>query len=91
MSGNFYVGQFFGGGFFGAISSAAEGRGNWKLDKKRKRPKVIRFSDFDSREAIAKALKVEIAPNIVIIEPPSPLGENDDDAILLAVVSRLLH
>lgn len=70
-----------------------QGRGNWdKFSGKKRKPKVMRYSDVASREAIAAALKVPSEPRTVFIEPESPIGdENDDDAILLAVVSKLIH
>jgi hypothetical protein len=91
-SGNFFGGQFFGGGFFGEITPTPTGRGSWdKTRGKKKKPKAIRFSDFESREALAAAVKQAIEPKTKIIEPTPPLGENDDDAILMAAVSKLIH
>lgn len=76
------------------VVSAPEitGRGSWNLDKrKRKKPKGLRYSDFETREQIAEALKAQIAPKTIFIEPKSPIEETDDDALILAAFSRLLH
>jgi hypothetical protein len=69
-----------------------QGRGSWdKLKGKKKKPKVLKFSEFESRDALAQALKAEIQPKTIIVDPQPPLGENDDDDIILAALSKILH
>ena len=85
-------------GMFGAVDAGGAevtGRGSWdKLRKQKKRkPQVIRRSDFESIEAYRQAMTAlfPVEPKTKIIEPVPPLDDGDDDALILAAVSRLLH
>jgi len=83
---SFFNGPFFTGGFF-EVGTAASGK-----KKRKSKTKVIRFSDFESREAYAAALRAAIPePKTVIVDPEPPLGENDDDNLLIAAISKLIH
>lgn len=86
-AGNFFGGQFFGSGFFGRIVTGGG------TSKRRRKGKIIRFSDFDSREAYEEAIRAAITPVTVptITEPIPPLEEDEDDEILIAAISRILH
>lgn len=69
-----------------------QGRGNINWKKKRK-GKTIRFSDFETREEYAKALAAAALP---IIQPkhdvPAPIEEEDeDDEILMALLTKIIH
>lgn len=69
---------------------AGRGNINWK---KRRRGKVVRFSDFETREEYAKALAAAALP---IIQPrhdvPAPIEEEDeDDEILMALLTKIIH
>ena len=82
--GNFFGGEFFGGGFFGVNDTATTGGGTSKRRKRARKP-VIRFSDFESRDAYEAALQPTINPVSEVIEAPP----DDDDLILL--IARVLH
>lgn len=71
------------------IPDVAPSAGNWDklLKKKKRKAKTIRFSDFDSREEYAKALAALAMP---IVRHEDPV-EDDDDHILMALVTRILH
>lgn len=92
-TGLFFGGLFFGGGFFGAGigvsvdggNGGARGRMYPRRRKKKEESVVIRYADFDSREAYAKALAEASVPITAI----SPQGElpadspiDDDDEII---------
>lgn len=75
-------------GMFGG--QATVGCFDWKAKKKRK-SKVIRFSDMDAREALAAELAAASAP---ITDTATPIEQddlNEDEALLMALVSRLVH
>ena len=55
--------------------------------KKKKKGKVIRYSDFESRDAYAAALQAAvIAPPMVVSVPM-----DEDDDLILALLARVLH
>lgn len=65
MSQPFFGGQFFGGGFFAPLEVSGGG-----TSKKKKKHRVIRFSDLDAREA----LLAHIAPQVEqAIPEPVPI------------------
>lgn len=74
-------------------STTAPSAGNWDKLRKKKKPRTIRYSDFESRDAYEKALRDLLKPErTVIIEPEPPFEEEDeDDEILLAAISKVLH
>lgn len=79
------------------VTAGADGRGSWDAfrKQKKKRGKVIRRSEYESIEAYRQAMAAmfPVEPKTKIIEPVPPLQESgdDDDTIILAAVSRLLH
>lgn len=68
-----------------------QGIGNWNLLKKN-RPKRMRYSDLEARKALAIARRAYSTAELktTFIEPESPT-DNDDDHILIAAVSKLIH
>lgn len=83
--------------------------GNWNLlkagSRKKKKPLLIKFSDFETRDryeaalreaamplVVAKTIESEITNNFQI-EPKAEILEpdSDDDIILLAVIKRIFH
>ena len=79
---SFFGRAFFGGPFFasGIVDTAPQ-------RKKKKKGKVIRYSDFESREEYARALQAAvIAPPMVISVPM-----DEDDDLILALLARVLH
>ena len=55
--------------------------------KKKKKGTVIRYSDFESRDAYAAALQAAvIAPPMVVSVPM-----DEDDDLILALLARVLH
>ena len=58
--------------------------------RKVKRPKRIRYSDFESREAFEKAFRAGIVPPMSEPPPPIRIEEDDDDAVV-ANLLMLLH
>ena len=87
MADPFFGGTFFGGGFFAELVRAG---GTSKRDKKKKR-KVIRFSDLTEREKQeelqALALQVRQAP----IREVYDLTDDEDDELLLKVLALVMH
>ena len=70
---------------------ASAGNIDW-LKRKKKRGKVIRYSDFESQEAYAKALAAASLPIAIITEPEDyEEAFGDDDAILKALFLTTLH
>lgn len=75
---------------------AGEGRGNWNLNKRNppKRGKTIRFSDFETQEAFAAAMREVIRiPMSEISDAPivEAYDDDEDDELLLLAVMRMLH
>jgi len=66
-----------------------DGVGNWPKKKRKRNTRVMRYSDLEAREAYEQSLQ-PVSPKTIFIEPESPL-EDDDDEILIAAVSKLLH
>ena len=63
------------------------GAGASRSYKKKKRGRVIRYSDFESREEYARALQAAvIAPPMVVSVPM-----DEDDDLILALLARVLH
>lgn len=55
--------------------------------KSKHKHKAIRFSDFESRDEFAEAIK-----QAAIVTVPIPIDEpDDDDEILLLAITRILH
>lgn len=71
------------------------GVGSWNWDKRKKKPRVIRLSDLDSREELARAIREEITviPMSAISDAPTIDADDDDedDMILLAAAMKILQ
>ena len=59
--------------------------------RKAKRPKRIRYSDFESREAFEKAFRAGIVAPMSEPPPPIRIEEDDDDDAVVANLLMLLH
>ena len=77
---SFFGRAFFGGPFFasGIVDTAPK-------RKKKKKGTVIRYSDFESRDAYAAALQAAVIPQVISV----PMDEDDD--LILALLARVLH
>ena len=80
MAGNFFDGQFFGSGFFGVVVDATTVAPTPAMRKKRK----------GRIEHPAEAMRRLRIDETIIIEPISPLEDDEDDILILAW-SRVLH
>lgn len=71
------------------------GRGNWNLNKRNppKRGKTIRFSDFETQEEFAAAMRevIRIPMAEVSDAPVIATDDDEDDELLLLAVMRILH
>lgn len=88
--------SFFNGAGTAAAQAAAAVPGGvanfaW-LKPKRKKGKVLRYSDFESQEAYAQALAAAAVPLARVTEAGTVEGgdELEDDELLLMAVSRIL-
>ena len=78
-----------------AVGGPQAGGGNWFKPRKDKKGKVIRFSDFDSREAYEAALREALRQIPIVhvdhdVPTPTETIDDEDEAILVAI-SRILH
>lgn len=89
-SNNFVVTQGF-GDYGGAVPPAAAAEtGRWAKKKKKREP--IRFSDFESREAVANAMAAELALKAIAIEELTDDTEfEDDEALIKALTITIIH
>jgi len=106
MFGNYFGPGYFGDGYFGAGGGVAVqeslGAGNWAklLTGRKKRRRVIRWSDYadeeERREALAQALAAASIPLSELRDADGSIDEDamieEEDAIITALVlSRLIH
>ena len=78
----------------GSVTSvpAHEGLANWKWDKRKKKPRVIRFSDFETREALAAEIAAAALPIASIsVEAEIDEWEEVEDTFIAFELMRLLH
>ena len=69
-----------------------EGLANWKWDKRKKKPRVIRFSDYETREAVAAELAKAALPIVSVpVETPIDEWEEIEDTFIAFELMRLLH
>ena len=83
------------GGAAPAPEAVQQGAGNCNLNRLNapKKPKRIRFSDFESREAFEAAFRTEITVIPMADVPDKNIvdADDDDDAILLMALTRIFH
>ncbi len=95
MATNFYGGDFFSGGFFSdgtTPPAVVEVPGGGTSKRRRKTSsQVIRYADFESREAYEQALAAQI--NKFIVPVPQVFeaddGDEDDEALLKVIFITL--
>lgn len=55
---------------------------------RRRRGRVIRYSDFESREELERAMRVVLAP--VVVPEPIPIDDDEDDDVV-ANLLMMMH